>query len=1187
MPSMSLLTDAEKSEIEKLLQIFTKTKNKEFEISFLRVSEAEFPRITGYFINAADPEDITETISLDISVKLNEKNTIRFTLLTEQAIKSFRAKFTESGTKNDIVKYLLSLKPTDVEIIYKNRGTADRYAIEDLRSLFKLTDEIPYDKKNETKNETNINGTEKFVYRLKNRGSVLLDNKMRLDMTQSVTAFELKALSKVSPRLELELEAISQKLTIDELINYYSKVIAVIQDSDIPLRAEETMKVLNSYKEMLPRSPSHHLDSRNPISMEVQHLVKFIPNRYCVTDKADGDRYFLLVDDTGTVYFLDYHLNVKKPILNKVPKPYFNTILDGELIRLEDQDLKLFMAFDVVYAKGIDYRKNSETTIVDRINVMNEVIDKAFGNLIPFENYTDRHTNIDQQSMRTFYEKALDSYWKTFKKTIDKLNGNSKNKSAKTFVTRKLYFIPVGISPSEVFMYADMIWTLLVFDNLAPYNLDGIIYTPINSSYMIEISGSDTYDSIPLEYKWKSSKHNSIDFYIKFQTDNTGKEAIYEDNSTIEGRGRRYKIATLYVGNISGSTERPVPFRANNIEQKSYIYIDPEIGSTVDAYGNTVSNSTVVEFIFDNESLDTDTGAWGDNGYKWIPQRTRYDKTESVNRHGKRYGNPLHIANRIWRSIVHPISTEDIKSLGNPETYEQAYARMAAGRVESTKNTTFYQKVSTDAPGMRAFNNFIKSNMIISYCQKGSRVLDIGCGRGGDIKKFIAAGVSEYVGLDIDANGLFVINDSALRRYQKEKKSKRNVPPMIFIQADARALFTPEAQKTALTNSRPENSPLIGKYLSGKKPFDVVNCQFSIHYYLSDKVAWRNFCTNLTTQLLPGGYFLVTCFDGELIYSQLKSKKNLSVTYTSNNGKKDTFFDIVKVYDDANVKPSEGLGIPIDVYNSLYSSQGTYNREFLVFPSFLVDEMDSKCDMELVETDSFFNVFNLYRNLFTTESKSDSGIPMSSIALAKYNVIRDYYESLGGSNSLVDQDAAMASFKLLALNRYFVFRRRTNNLAEPRRIVGMNQKIEIDSTILGPYFNKNHLFVDATVTSSDPEKIRRSLVKKYKLDPNVYVLESGHGPSDTKAFDEKIRLTKIHEGKNSNKIAILYKDNDEYHPVYIKKYQDFSPDDMTSLMKGGLTNFQTDSIKSYLLDSDSILDDLDFLIGMHEIASSD
>jgi hypothetical protein len=1170
MQTMSLLTDAEKSEIDKLLQIYAKVKNKEFEVSFYKVSEAEFPRISGYFIDEADPNDISQETTLDISVKLSEKNTIRFTLKTEQAIRSFRARFTDSSTKSDIIKYLLALsaKPSEIEIIYKNRKTADKYPIDDLKSVFKLTDEIPYDKKT----EININGNEKFVYRLKNRASISFDGKMRLDMTQTITAFELKSLLKVSPKLELELEALSQKLTLNELVKYYSKVISVIQDSEVPLRAIEINKVLTLYKTMLPRSPAHHLDSRNPISMEVQHLVKFVPNRYCVTDKADGNRYFLLIDDTGSVYFLDYHLNVKKPILAKVNKAYFNTILDGELVQLEEPDMKLFMAFDVVYAKGIDYRKAADNTIASRINVMNEVIDKAFGNLIPFENYTDRHTNIDQASMRTFYEKALDSYWKTFKKIISK-KGTAESK---TFVTRKLYFIPTGINPSEVFMYADMIWTLLVFDNMAPYNLDGIIYTPINSPYMIEISGSDTYDSVALEYKWKPSNHNSIDFYIKFQTDNTGKEAIYEDNSSIEGRGRHYKIAQLYSGNINGSTERPVPFKVNGIEQKSYIYIDPTIGTTVDADGDAINNSTVVEFIFDNESLDLGTGAWGDNGYRWIAQKTRYDKTESVNRFGKRYGNPLHIANRIWRSIVYPISTEDIKSLGNPDTYEQAYARMAERQNSrsgggTTKNTTYYQKVSTDAPGMRAFNNFVKSNMIISYCQPGSRALDIGCGRGGDIKKFDAAGVGEYVGIDIDANGLFVINDSALKRYQSLKKTKRNVPPMTFIQADARALFTPTAQKNVST----QNSALIAKYLSGKNKFDVVNCQFSIHYYLSDKTAWKNFCQNMNDQLAPGGYFLVTCFDGELIYSQLKGKKNLSVTFTSNNGKKDTFFDIVKIYDDATVDVKNGLGIPIDVYNSLISSQGTYNREFLVFPDYLIDEMDSKCDMELVESDSFFNVFNLYRNLFSGENEK-SLVPMPSIALAKFNIIKNYYESISGSSAVTDQDAAMASFKLLALNRYFVFRKRSGASTELKRIVGMNQNINL-GPIIGPYFNKNHLYVDNAVSSPDYKRLQRSIKRKYNVDPSIYILEAGYGPSDPKVLDENIRLSKIHEGKNPDKIAILYKDAKTYYPVYAKQYLDFNPD--VQMMMGGAEK------KSYLLDSDTIVDDLDFMLSVREAAN--
>jgi mRNA (guanine-N7-)-methyltransferase len=52
---------------------------------------------------------------------------------------------------------------------------------------------------------------------------------------------------------------------------------------------------------------------------------------------------------------------------------------------------------------------------------------------------------------------------------------------------------------------------------------------------------------------------------------------------------------------------------------------------------------------------------------------------------------------------------------------------------------------------LRAFNNWIKAVLIaqVTRNNKGLRVLDMGCGKGGDLLKWKKAGISEYVGVDI------------------------------------------------------------------------------------------------------------------------------------------------------------------------------------------------------------------------------------------------------------------------------------------------------------------------------------------------------------------------------------------------------------------------------------------------------
>src|SRR5690606_33251426 len=96
--------------------------------------------------------------------------------------------------------------------------------------------------------------------------------------------------------------------------------------------------------------------------------------------------------------------------------------------------------------------------------------------------------------IKKFYTEELKDYWKTFNKKLEKTDD--------LYITRKLYFTPYGIDPSEVFLYADLIWKSYVYNNLTPYQLDGIIYTPINSPYLIKNKPEDL-DTVPQDYKWK------------------------------------------------------------------------------------------------------------------------------------------------------------------------------------------------------------------------------------------------------------------------------------------------------------------------------------------------------------------------------------------------------------------------------------------------------------------------------------------------------------------------------------------------------------------------------------------------------------------------------------------------------------------------------------------------------------
>ncbi|MEM0354101.1 MAG: methyltransferase domain-containing protein [Thermoplasmata archaeon] len=1127
--------DEQMSQLKKMIVEFGKDEKYELEASFMNVGYSNYVRILNHYINWTDEKKIRELTSFDISIQLENSIVFRVSFLGEEAEKTLD-KYQKSY-KSNILEDILNVEPgKNVLIVYKDRGSAIRLLLEDLGVIIRLTSEIPYKKGDQ---KPKIGDRNKILFRYKERVSFEIDRNIRLDVSQVNQSSSIQKLFSSYPRYEIEMEVINSKISVEFFLSEMEKILLIVQKSIVPIGKNEAKQVLQEYRKLLGLDNMTHLETRNVISIEPQHIVRFIPNKYAVTDKADGERYFLFIV-RGNVYLISVNLDVVKTDLSVTDGVYEYTLLDGEYIRNENGSM--FLAFDVIYHNKTDYRYDTKVNLPQRLRVLNDIVNGAFGNLIPFAYYIDKFTDLELGQMRKYYGEELKRYWKVFRQSLQK--------SKTLFVSRKIYFVPYGIAPGEVFMYADLVWKLLVYEKLPPYKLDGIIYTPIESPYMIKADFKDL-DHVPMEYKWKPPTQNSIDFYIKYELDEIGREAIFYDNKVVRGEGNEYKICGLYVGVSSGGGEKPVPFRIEGEEQKARIYLVD--GEARDVEGNIIEDGMVVEFVYDNTKSDIK------KSHRWVPLRIRYDKTESVRRYRRRYGNNLYIAMRIWRSIVNPITEENIAVLANPETYQREIEHLSKNINDAYPSNTYYQKISNVGDGVRAFNNWVKLNMIMTYGKNKEKVLDVGCGRGGDIIKFYWAKIGEYVGIDIDNNGLYIINDSAFNRYKHLTKVFSNFPPMYFINADMKGPLDVESQEKILPYMTNVNKKLIVTHLSGNKKYDVINVQFNIHYYLSDEISWNNFCQNISNHIADNGYMLVTTFDGNLVYEKLVGKQKLSITYTDSKGRRNIFFEMIKVYDDRERKD---LGMAIDLYNSLISNPGTYIREYLVFPEFLQKSLKEKCGLDLVESDYFVTLFHMYKKIFTNDHmdiSSDSGLNKL------YRKIKSFYYSLDSStknftgDTLFPKDIALASFDLLMFNRYYVFRKTKNvNLTEPARIIGINHKINLGKFLM-PYFETNCMFISPEYRTFQINDIYHKIRKKYpNIQPSVYLIR--HNIMEETVDNEIFRRNKLDFfliKKGKDKILLIYKSPEKY--FYPIAYQG----------KNGNT---------FLLESDKIVEDLNILV---------
>jgi len=1116
----NILSDTDLETIGSMVSSFRENKEMELEVGFKYISYSSYIRIVKSLIERVGEGDIETTESLDVIITLENGDSYRTSFNGELAGKFLTNASKQRATVEDLIRYVVGLNTgiAGVQQIYKNKNKALMLTPENVNAIFKLSAETPI---SGTVPKPTLSGKEKIMFRMKIRNSFKLNDNVRIDLTEVQQAYVHWKLNMVPTRYEVEMEVTNRKIKSDKFIEEFNSVLPIIQDSEVPVGKSEVRKVLDTYKELLSISYLKTLEKRTMISMQISHLIQHIPNRYAFTDKADGERHNLITLPDGSVYLIDINLSVKKLKMKVSDKKHVNMIVDGELI--DNEHGKMFLIFDVLISDGVDYRTNHKHILTERIAVINNIVDSCFKNLIPFGDYAKTNTDMELTKIRKFYLGELAKYYKEFNKRL--------GKSKEIFITRKLYFVPYGIDPAELFMYADMVWRFSVYENLVPYTLDGGIYTQIDAPYMVRASQHE-YDTIPLEYKWKDPKQNSIDFYIMFEKDKGGSDIVFYDESAKKGSKRSYKIARLFVGNHDGESERPTPFVVDGTEQKAFIYA-PE-GIAQDSEEKPIDDMTVVEFVYDMTGIEDGVMNHSDFAYRWIPIRTRYDKTEAVKQRQTGYGNNKDVSYRIWNSIVNPITDSVIGILANPSSYPKEMERLRALVAYTLKPVVkkefvYYQKRTLEGGHMRAYHNWIKNNMIQAYCQNKRAILDIGCGRGGDIQKFINAHVGSYVGTDIDNHGLYEIDDCAACRYDSIKKKNPKTPPMTFINADSRGIFDVRSQERIIKTMSDQNKSLIKTFLSGNKKYNVINCQFSLHYYLSDETSWNNFCKNVDNHLAENGYFLITTFDGKTLVEKLKGKQKMAITYTDNSGTKNTFAEIVKLFSDKDMDDikSNPFGHGIDLYNSTITDPGVYVKEYLVDPDFLAQSLKEKCGLDLIESDTFFNLFHLYKGYFSAKNSDSTN--------KQLKMIHSFYRLLNPSckddYSTGEIELAKASFAFSSLNRYYIFKRKTGP-ATLERVVGMNGKIELGKFVT-PYLEQKKMVIDIDNkhTRINPLYSKMKTMFGGKA-PSVYVIRHTILRVDD-VDDNIVEVVKVKEGSGESDHMILYKSPEKhFYPVY-------------------------------------------------------
>ncbi len=304
------------------------------------------------------------------------------------------------------------------------------------------------------------------------------------------------------------------------------------------------------------------------------------------------------------------------------------------------------------------------------------------------------------------------------------------------------------------------------------------------------------------------------------------------------------------------------------------------VGTIVSARDNLTTIASRPKRPLSSESNHEDDGVWKpsdiDDGI-WKPPDS-YPETSF---------QPTTSENGTWKPSS--ITLTNNEESNNEAAYHADAGAAAADRFYSGLTRTLDTRAESRLYHMRAFNGWVKATQVQELDPKTSskkpnsplRVLDLACGKGGDLGKWVLhpRGIHNYVGIDV-ARGSLV--DAAIRARKMSQKLKRCTFTCADLGADVPGrLKTPRhkhMQKLSTwsldrgkdsSHGDPEFKILRGGGISKDDKFDVVSIQFAIHYMMETKKRALRFFQTVSELLDIGGNLIVTTIDARVIVHHL------------------------------------------------------------------------------------------------------------------------------------------------------------------------------------------------------------------------------------------------------------------------------------------------------------------------------
>lgn len=367
----------------------------------------------------------------------------------------------------------------------------------------------------------------------------------------------------------------------------------------------------------------------------------------------------------------------------------------------------------------------------------------------------------------------------------------------------------------------------------------------------------------------------------------------------------------------------------------------------------------------------------------------------------------VHESTKKWNTI-RDITDDEILKLENKYTLDE---------------TSYLSESNKFTNPFFAFRNVVKEILLKGSSKENieNKLLDLSVGDGKDIYKWAKTDYSKIIGIDINKAKIL----SAKKLYS-ELKSSANADLKEWANE---ALINFEEGNSSInirnniarqSDDYIEKNKNINKLFTkiDKNSFTTVCSFFTAQHYFENIEKLRGFLQNVKENIKLGGYFVVTCLDGENTFNLLKKsynkeKQNYELTGKINkNGNTKTIYTISSISD--KLRESDKLedtidnGFNVEIKINFYNSndmESSYlvNKKLFIniaseFGLKVISSEEASINFEFIKTGSglFSDIYDLRKNITDINVSSlDTDIQNldndDNIELKQYSDIHRYY----------------------------------------------------------------------------------------------------------------------------------------------------------------------------------------------------